>query len=92
MRLFRAIRSWWLLPCLVIFGLGIALTDATLKELATLTELRSLKLGGTQVTDAGLAELTVLRKLRELALEKTNVTDEGVRELRRALPEVRVVR
>jgi pyridoxine 5'-phosphate synthase PdxJ len=33
------------------------LTDAALKELAGLKELRELNLGGTKVTHAGVAEL-----------------------------------
>ena len=66
----------------VPFGLHFrSVTDAGLKELASLTQLRALHLGGTQVTDAGLKELASLTQLRMLDLGGTQVTDAGLKEL-----------
>ncbi len=67
-------------------------TDADLKGLAGLTQLRALDLQGTQVTDAGLKELAGLKQLQSLALYGTKVTDAGVRELQLALPNARISR
>ena len=46
-------------------------TDAGLKQLKALTNLRSLYLIGTQVTDAGLEHLHKLTTLRQLCLGAT---------------------
>jgi hypothetical protein len=56
-------------------------TDATLKELAALTHLKSLTLEFTQVTDTGLKELAALKQLRSLSIHATPVTDAGMKEL-----------
>ena len=53
-------------------------TDAGLKELDQLAELRELFLIGTQVTDAGLKDLANMKQLRSLALGRTQVTDAGL--------------
>jgi hypothetical protein len=45
---------------------GPKITDAELKHVAALTELRALYLDGTQVTDAGMGHLEPLRKLETL--------------------------
>jgi internalin A len=66
------------------FGLefqGANFTDAGLKGLAGLKELRTLALCGTAITDAGLKELSTLKGLRELDLSGTQVTDAGIKEL-----------
>ena len=55
-------------------------------------ELRTLSLSGTQVTDAGLECLRGLTELRELALSNNQVTDAGVNELKKALPNVSILR
>jgi hypothetical protein len=52
--------------------------DAMLVNLLPLTELRSLRLWGTQITDSGLKQLAGLRKLRELILSGTWITDKGL--------------
>ena len=62
------------------------MTDAGLKELAPLTQLRTLDLNETGVTDAGLKELAPLTQLRTLDLSETGVTDAGLKELKVALP------
>ena len=65
---------------------GAAVTDAGLKELASLKNLTTLDLSATKVTDAGLKELTALKNLAALILSDTQVTDAGVKELQKALP------
>jgi internalin A len=56
-------------------------TDAELKELAPLKDLRKLKLAGNEITGAGLKHLAPLEKLQELDLSRTRVGDEGLKEL-----------
>jgi hypothetical protein len=56
-------------------------TDAGLKELAVLKQLRTLSLRGTPVTDAGLKELAGLHRLDELDLTNSQVTGAGLKEL-----------
>jgi poly(3-hydroxybutyrate) depolymerase len=66
------------------FGLdlhGTSLTDAGLKEVATLKQLRALHLGNTKVTDAGLKTLAGLEHLEILALNGAQVTDPGLKAL-----------
>ena len=67
-------------------------TDASLKELAGLKQLRTLNLSNTQVTDAGLKELAGLKQLQTLYLYRAQVTDAGVRKLKKALPIVTIYR
>ena len=72
---------------------SLVLTDADLKELAPLKELRTLYLGGTEVTDACLKELAALKGLQELYLFGCReVTAAGVAELRKALPDCKITR
>jgi hypothetical protein len=56
-------------------------TDADLKHLAALKQLRDLDLGLTQVTNAGLKHLAALKQLRDLDLGLTQVTDAGLKHL-----------
>jgi hypothetical protein len=56
-------------------------TDADLKRLAGLKDLRELQLNDTHVTDAGLKHLAGLPHLRLLYLAGTPVTDAGLQEL-----------
>jgi internalin A len=65
---------------------GTQVTDAGLKELASLKKLRTLVLQKTKVTDAGLKELASCKQLRVVDLQKTSVTEAGVEELQMALP------
>ena len=58
--------------------LGTKVTDADLRHLKGLTNLKRVGLNETQVTDAGLEHLSPLPNLRGLWLAKTNVTDEGL--------------
>ena len=57
------------------------ITDAGLKELTGLKQLRDPGLGSTQVTDAGLKQLTALKDLEKLNLNFTKVTDAGLKDL-----------
>ena len=62
---------------------GAPITDAGLKHLANLKELRILSLWETpRITDAGLAYLTALTKLQHLNLYRCEITDAGLVHLR----------
>lgn len=68
----------------VTFDRRGSITDDGLAQLAQLTRLRRLDLGGTRegspnITDAGARSLAQLRALRELILPQTAVTAEGIR-------------
>jgi hypothetical protein len=51
-----------------------------------------LALTKTDVTDAGLEHLKGLTKLERLLLEQTQVTDDSIADLKRALPDLKVVK
>ena len=69
------------LQVLSLFACGI--TDAGLKELKELKNLRRLQLANNEdITDAGLKELSRLPELRFLDLGGTQVTDAGLKELK----------
>jgi hypothetical protein len=67
----------------------LPVTDAGLRELAPLTDLRGLYLGN-KVTDAGLKELARFKKLERLLLGGSPVTEAGMAALRKALPECHI--
>ncbi len=56
-------------------------TDAGLKELAGLKQLKQLAITDTKVTDAGLKELAGFTHMQKLDLRVTQVTDAGMKEL-----------
>jgi hypothetical protein len=56
-------------------------TDADLKGITSLEQVRSLDLGSTKVTDEGLKEFAALKQLRSLDLSHTKVRDAGLRHL-----------
>ena len=62
--------------------LNTQVTDAGLKHLRGLTQLRTLSSANTQVTDAGLEHLRGLTQLQWLFLVNTQVTDAGLKHLR----------
>ncbi len=68
------------------------ITDAGLAHLMGLVNLNYLNLYGTAVSDGGLKHLEGLRNLKSLYLWQTQVTDEGVASLKKALPELEIVR
>jgi Leucine-rich repeat (LRR) protein len=85
---------------------GLALTDATLQQIAALTELRSLNLSGANLSDFGtdrpertlarselrdLSKLKTLVNLESLDLSNTPVSDDALEALR-ALPKLRELR
>src|SRR5262249_21201163 len=53
-------------------------TDATLRKIGGLTDLKVLRLRDTQVTNEGLAHLHALTKLERLDVASTDVTDGGL--------------
>ncbi|MFN0054512.1 MAG: hypothetical protein ACKV0T_20235 [Planctomycetales bacterium] len=69
-------------------------SDAGLKYLANMSQLRSLwiGLGHGRITDEGIRSLEGLEDLQELDLQKTQVTPEGVAELQKALPKLQIIR
>src|SRR5436190_11057360 len=69
-------------PVIGVSFFGTQVTDAGLKELKDLTQLKELSLYGPQVTDAGLKELKDLKQLTTLDLSGTQVTDVGLKELK----------
>lgn len=68
------------IPTVVSLRLGASkrLTDAGVRHLARMPQLRHLDLGSTGVTDAGLAALEELTQLESLELGMTAVTDAGM--------------
>ncbi len=66
------------------------MTDEGLVHLRDMTELRSLRLEGTDVGDAGIAHLSGLTSLEELYLSRTEVGDNGVAYLA-SLPRLRTL-
>jgi hypothetical protein len=67
-------------------------SDAGLPHVRGLTQLESLHLDNTQVTDAGLVHLWGLTQLQCLSIQETQVTEAGVAELKKALPNVQIIR
>ena len=65
-------------------------TDAELKHLAGLQQLKALDLIGTKVTDAGLKHLVGLKQLQVLILDGTKVTAKGKADLKKALPNLKI--
>jgi Leucine-rich repeat (LRR) protein len=57
------------------------ISDASLKEVAKLNQLKILWLDNNQITDTGLKELSKLQQLTHLGLAGTYVTDEGIQHL-----------
>lgn len=74
------------IPHLEVVRLGgsKAVTDAGIRHLARLPQLRELDLSSTGVTDAGLAVLRDLPQLARLNLVMTRVTDAGMTHLAHA--------
>lgn len=68
------------------------ITDKGLAHLKGLGSLEYLNLYGTAVSDAGLVNLEGLKKLKTLYLWQTKVTDAGVAKLKKALPQVQIIR
>jgi hypothetical protein len=69
-------------PVRTVYLPGKKVTDADLRHLADLPQLRILKLdAATRITDAGLKELAGLKQLTDLGLGSTQVTDAGLKHL-----------
>jgi beta-lactamase regulating signal transducer with metallopeptidase domain len=86
----KTIRDFWDLRALYLDNTQI--TDDGMKDLADVKNLETLGLGHTRITDRGLMHLADLKHLRKLYLDNTQVTDEGVGQLKRALPNLDIVR
>ncbi len=68
------------------------ITDKGLAHLKGLVNLEYLNLYGDEITDAGLAHLEGLKKLKSLYVWQTKVTDAGVAKLKKALPQLQIIR
>jgi hypothetical protein len=68
------------------------ITDKGMPYLKGLVNLEYLNLYGTDIGDAGLVNLVNMKKLKHLYLWQTKVTDAGVAKLKKALPQVEIVR
>jgi hypothetical protein len=60
---------------------GANISDAAMKHVGALTNLRKLHLSNTPITDAGMSQLTNLQELRSLNLFATGITAEGLKSL-----------
>jgi Leucine-rich repeat (LRR) protein len=78
-------------PIVGVYLGSTKVTDAGLKHLAGLKQLRELDLSDTQVTDAGLKHLAGLKQLKELSLGRTQVTSKGKANLKKALPKLEII-
>jgi hypothetical protein len=67
-------------------------TDSGMAQIESLKHIDALWIEGTLVTDVGLLRLKGLPNLQLLYVRGTRVTDAGIAELRRALPELQVVK
>ena len=65
-------------------------SDATLKEIATFSNLEQLRLNNTSVTDDGIQQLANLRQLEKLSLYGTLISDAALDALKK-LPNLRQV-
>jgi Leucine-rich repeat (LRR) protein len=57
------------------------ITDASLTEVAKLTQLKSLYLNDTKITDVGLKKVAEMKQLTSLYFKDTQITDVGVKEV-----------
>jgi Leucine-rich repeat (LRR) protein len=58
------------------------ITDAGLKVIGRMSNLKCLRLGDTQITDAGLAEIRGLKSLTFLGLDSTRISDAGLKHVK----------
>jgi len=68
-------------PTMVSFA-GHDVTDAALKHLKGLAELKSVGIAGTRVTDAGLVHLKGMTGLEDVNVADTQITDAGLEHLK----------
>jgi len=57
------------------------ITDASLTEVAKLTQLKSLYLNDTKITDVGIKKVAEMKQLTTLYFKDTQATDVGVKEV-----------
>ena len=66
--------------------------DEGIANLAGLVRLEYLNLYGTKISDKSLDHLVGLKKLRQLYVWQTEVTDAGIAKLKKALPDITIVK
>jgi hypothetical protein len=69
-------------PILKVDFYGTKVTDADLRHLEGLANLRALDLHATSITDAGLVFVKNIASLQTLSLNFTAITDEGLKHLK----------
>ncbi len=69
-------------PVIRVILYGAQVTDARLKHLEGLTQLRTLTLSLTKVDDSGLQHLRGMSQLQRLSLTSTPITDAGLKHLK----------
>lgn len=57
------------------------ITNAVLKEVAKLQQLKRLYFNGAKITDVGLKEVAKLQNLEALSLTDTQITDAGLKDV-----------
>lgn len=67
-----------------------SVTNAGLKNLIGLGDLKILRLRGTTISDEGLKSLELVGSLESLDLRETKVTPGGVEQLRKKLPSLKI--
>ena len=70
---------------------GSKITDAGIKHLEGLVELRNLALERTAISDACLGSLSHLKSLAFIHLTGTRITEAGAKKLREKLPGLQVI-
>jgi hypothetical protein len=91
----RADSVVWTRCPLEVARLGLfsdRITDAGLKDLKELTNLRSLILNDTNITDAGLSDLKEFKKLETLRVSHTHFSAAASKELKKTLPKLQAYR
>ena len=66
--------------------------DEGIANLARLARLEYLNLYGTKISDKSLEHLVGLKELQQLYVWQTDVTDAGITKLKKALPDITIVR
>jgi internalin A len=78
-------------PVIAVHFSGEKVTNAVLRQIEALPQVRTLVLRNTRVTDVGLEHLKGLKQLQSLRLINTRITDNGLARLK-GLPQLKTLR